>query len=329
MSKKRIFSGAKPSGELHLGNYLGAIKNWVELQDKYESIFCIVDLHAITVEQNPAALRKNTLELAKLYIACGINPSKSTLFIQSQVKEHAELAWILNCFTQMGELEKMTQYKEKAGENKKRSSVGLFDYPVLMAADILLYDTNLVPVGEDQIQHIELSRNIAGRINNRYKKEIFTLPEYFIPKTGARIKGLQNPAKKMSKSEGSENNCIFLLENIKEAKKKIMKAITDTGSNVKMDEKKKIGISNLLTIYSSLSGKSIKDLEKKYKGKGYGEFKKDLAEVIGDFLSEVQKKYKAISDKEAQSILNKGADKARKIAQKKIKEVKTVVGFIE
>ncbi len=325
---KRIFSGAKPSGDIHLGNYLGAIKNWVEMQEKYDSIFCIVDLHSITVPQDSKELQKNTFDLAKLYIACGIDPQKATLFVQSQVKEHSELAWILNCYTQMGELEKMTQYKEKAGSGKQRASVGLFDYPVLMAADILLYDTNLVPVGEDQIQHVELCRNIAERFNHRYDKDIFVMPEYFIPETGARIKGLQNPEKKMSKSGDNKNDCIYLLDNIEEAKKKIMKAMTDTDGIVKMEIEKKLGISNLLSIYSNLSGESIKDIEKKYQGKGYGDFKKDLAEIVGKFLSDIQEKYNSITDEEILQILNEGAEKVRKIAEKKIKEVKNIVGFI-
>lgn len=328
MAKKRIFSGVKPSGDLHLGVYLGAIKSWVEMQEKYDSFFCIVDLHAITVPQDVEKLKERTLQLAKMYIACGIDPQKSTLFVQSQVKEHSELAWILNCYTQMGELEKMTQYKEKAGSGKQRASVGLFDYPVLMAADILLYNTEMVPVGEDQIQHVELCRNVAQRFNNRYKKDVFVLPEYFVPETGARVKGLQNPEKKMSKSGDNKNDCLYLLDDIDEAKKKIMKAVTDTDGIVKMDIEKKPGISNLISIYANLSGESVEDIEKKYKGKGYGDFKKDLAEIVGKFLSKVQEKYNSISDEEILRILSEGAEKMCLIAAKKIQEVKNVVGFL-
>ncbi len=326
MKKKTILSGIQPSGTIHLGNYLGAIKQWIEMQDDYESYFCIVDLHAITVQQDPKELRENVRKLAALYLACGLDPEKSNLFVQSQLPVHTELGWILNCYTQMGELERMTQYKDKA-KNKKRSNVGLFSYPVLMAADILLYQTDVVPVGEDQKQHVELCRDIAQRFNNIYGK-VFTVPELMMAKSGARIMALDDPSKKMSKSAESENSYVSFEDEPKKIRKKIMKAVTDSGDEIKAG-KDKPALTNLLTIYSLLSGKEIKELEQEYKGKGYGDFKKDLAEVVVNFVEPIQKKYKKIlKDKDLlDQILEEGLDEAGHKADDTLHKVKKVIGL--
>jgi tryptophanyl-tRNA synthetase len=326
MSKKRIFSGVQPSGNLHLGNYLGAILQWVDLQNEYESIFCVVDYHAITVRQDPEILRKKIIEIARIYLAAGIDPKKSIIFQQSDVRAHTELAWILNCTSaRISDLNKMTQFKDKAGEKVNNVSVGLFDYPILQAADILLYDTELVPVGEDQIQHIELARGLAKRFNHNYE-EVFKLPKAKVMKEGARIMALDDPTKKMSKSANSESSWIGLLDDPKKAMKKIMKATTDAGTEVKYDLKNKPGISNLLTIYSLLSQKSIKDLEKEYGGKMYGEFKKYLAQVVEEFLISFQEKYNAIKESEVRDILDDGARRADLIAEEVLGKVKEVIG---
>jgi tryptophanyl-tRNA synthetase len=377
---KRIFSGIQPSGNLHIGNYLGAIKNWVKLQNEpastredatstrggYESIFCIVDLHAITIPQNPEELKKRILEVAKIYLASGINPEKSSIFIQSHVSEHVELAWILNTITKMSDLFKMTQFKEKSGgryilkrklqgeviERKvitqeeyneyllDKTGVGLFDYPVLMAADILLYDTEKVPVGEDQLQHIEITRTLANRFNKKFG-ETFVVPEPFITKEGMRIMGLDDPAKKMSKSAESEYNYIALTDDAETIRKKIKKAVTDSGSEIKYVEDPprlaettrrreagKPALYNLINIYSGFSDKSPKEIEKMYIGKGYAEFKTDLAEVIISALKPIQEKMASLSDERVLEILEEGAKKVRPLAQKKMKEVKKKVGFI-
>ena len=325
MGKKVIFSGVQPSGNLHLGNYLGAISQWVEMQNKYNCIFCVVDYHAITVKQDPKVLREKIREIAKIYIASGINPKKSIIFQQSQITGHTELAWVLNCVARISDLNKMTQFKDKAGNNQENVSVGLYDYPVLMAADILLYKADAVPVGEDQSQHVELSRTLAKRFNQQFK-EVFKVPELIIRKEGARIMGLDDPKKKMSKSAESEYNYIALTDSPERAKKKIMKAVTDTDSKVKYDPNKKPAISNLLAIYSLLSKQSIKSLEKKYEGKGYGDFKKDLAEIVANFLEDFQKKYNAISDKDIEKILSRGAKKVKKLSEKNMKDVKESLG---
>ncbi len=343
--KKRIFSGVKPSGDLHIGNYIGAIKNWVKLQEEFESIFCVVDLHAITVPQDPGELRKRTIEIAKVYLAAGIDPKKCSIFIQSHVSEHAELMWILNTITKIAELERMTQYKDKSrrgvkkwkdskGEVIKReviskeeyTSAGLLNYPVLMAADILLYDTNLVPVGEDQLQHIEITRTLARRFNHTFG-ETFITPEAYVQKEGMRIMGLDNPKKKMSKSAGSEYNYIALSDSPETVRKKIKKAVTDSGSEIVYHDDKP-ALKNLINIYSLLGDFSIKEIEKKYKGKGYSEFKKDLAEVVVDFLVPFQKRMNELTDKKVLKILMEGAEKVRPIAKKKMLEVKKKVGFI-
>lgn len=327
MTKKRIFSGVQPSGNLHLGNYLGAIKQWVDLQNEYDSIFCVVDYHAITVRQDPKILREKIIEIARIYLAAGIDPKKSIIFQQSDIRAHTELAWILNCTSaRISDLNKMTQFKDKAGERANNVSVGLFDYPVLQAADILLYNTEIVPVGEDQVQHIELARDLAKRFNYNYE-EIFKLPLEKVMKEGARIMALDDPTKKMSKSASSEASWIGLLDEPKKAMKKIMKATTDTGTEVKYDLKNKPGISNLLIIYSLLSHKTIKDIEKEYEGKMYGEFKKGLALVVEKFLISFQKKYNSIREDEVREILDDGAKRANLIAEQTLKKVKNIIGL--
>lgn len=326
-ARKRIFSGVQPSGNLHIGNYLGAIKNWVELQDKYESIFCVVDMHAITVPQDPETLRKKTIEIAKIYLAAGIDPKKSTIFVQSQVAEHAELGWVLNTIAKMSELDKMTQFKDKSQKGGRESSgVGLYDYPVLMAADILLYDTEIVPVGEDQKQHVELARDLAKRFNNKFG-ETFIVPEVHIRKEGMRVMGLDNPEKKMSKSAESIYNRIELLDEPEMIRKKIRKAVTDSGSEIVYRDEKP-ALKNLINIYSSFSGKSPLEIENMYQGKGYGEFKNDLAEIVVAFLQPFQEKYHKFTDREVIKILEKGAKNVRKIANAKMAEVKEKVGFV-
>ena len=324
---KRIFSGIQPSGNLHIGNYLGAIQNWVKLQDEFESIFCVVDMHAITVPQNPEELKKRTIEIAKLYLASGIDPKKSSIFIQSHVKEHAELAWILNTIAKMPELDKMTQFKDKTQKGGRESAgVGIYDYPVLMAADILLYDAEKVPVGEDQVQHVELTRTLGKRFNSKFG-ETFVLPEPHITKEGMRIMGLDDPTKKMSKSAASEYNWIGITDDADTIRKKIKKAMTDSGSEIKYQDYKP-ALKNLINIYCGFSGKSPKEIEKLYVGKGYGDFKNDLAEVIISSLQPIQEKMQALSDKEVLKILEDGSDKVRPIAEKKMEEVKKKIGFI-
>lgn len=324
--KQRIFSGIQPSGVLHIGNYLGAIKNWVELQDKYESIFCVVDLHAITVPQKPEELRQKTIEVAKIYLAAGINPEKSTIFVQSHVPEHAELAWILNTITKIPELERMTQFKDKSQEFRQHLNAGLFNYPVLMAADILLYDTNLVPVGEDQLQHVEIARTLAKRFNNTFGKT-FVIPEPYAVKEGMRIMGLDDPAKKMSKSASSEYNYIALTDSPEKIREKIKKAVTDSGKNIKYSDDQP-AIKNLINIYALLDNAKPKEIVESYHGKGYAEFKKDLAEVVVGFLEPFQEKYKEIDDREVLRILEEGKEKAKKMAGEKMEEVRERVGLI-
>lgn len=410
-AKKRIFSGIKPSGDIHLGNYLGAITQFVKLQNEYDSVFCVVDYHAITVKQDPNKLRKRIIDIAKTYLAFGVDPKKSVIFQQSDIKEHTELGWMLNCIANAGELKRMTQFKdktriaslekqkfalettikdaakefhpmlmrmvepimkeivdklqnrgekdfdellmlinsllEKSGsetekyytdaiekllsvtveENNKfnMANVGLYDYPVLMAADIILYDTDIVPVGEDQLQHVELTRTLARRFNNNFG-ETFKVPEFKINKDTARIMGLDDPEKKMSKSSTLEGNYIALADDPNVAAKKIMKAATDSETEVKYDRAKKPGISNLLVIYSHLANISIEKLEKKYEGKMYGEFKKDLAEIVKDFLTKFQDKFNKISDKEVRDILDDGAKRLQPIAKKNVDKAKKAMG---
>ncbi len=382
---KRIFSGIQPSGNLHLGNYLGAIKNWVKLQDEFDSIFCVVDLHAITVPQDPEALRKKTLEIAKIYLAAGIDPKKSSIFIQSHIPEHSELAWILNTIVKNGDLTKMTQFKskanfdedafeiamgEKADEDRvnflaakgihinedanpeeifniahkitleaavyaykdkvkkpfNNIGVGLFDYPVLMAADIILYNTEVVPVGKDQLQHIELTRTLAERFNKKFG-ETFIIPKAYTVEEGQNIMGLDDPSKKMSKSAKSEYNYIALTDSEEIIRKKIKKAVTDSGSEIVYRDDKP-ALKNLINIYSMLLEKTPQDIEKMYADKQYSDFKTGLADTIVNFLQPLQEKISAISDQEVLEILKDGAAKVRPLAQQKLNEVKQKLGFI-
>jgi len=325
--KKRIFSGIQPSGNLHLGNYLGAIRNWVALQDQYDSIFCVVDLHAITVPQDPEELKRRTLEVAKIYLAAGIDPQKCSLFIQSHVQEHAELMWILNTIAKIPELEKMTQFKDKSTNTGKESiGVGLFDYPVLMAADILLYDTELVPVGKDQKQHVELTRTLGERFNHKFG-ETFVIPKAYTTEVSENIMGLDDPTKKMSKSASSEYNYISLTDDAETVWRKIKKAVTDSGSEIVYAEDKP-ALKNLINIYSLVADISPKDIEKKYVGKGYADFKADLADTLIAFLEPFQEKMNNLSDEEVLNILRTGADRVRPLAQKKLIDVKKKIGFI-
>ena len=324
--RQTIFSGVQPSGQLTLGNYIGAISQWADLQISNRCIFSIVDYHAITVRQEPAELRGKILEIAKLYLAAGIDPNNSIIFQQSVLPQHTELAWILNCCAaRVADLNKMTQFKDKAGKNQESVSAGLYDYPVLMAADILLYDTDSVPVGEDQTQHVELARDIAKRFNGQWG-EVFKIPTAVVRKEGARIMSLQDPGKKMSKSDPNQSGCLYLLDDIDAAKKKVMRAVTDSGQEIKYDAKKKPAVSNLLTIYSALSRKSIGALEREYAGRGYGGFKKDLAEAVAKFLADFQKKYHAVSEKQVVKALNEGAKEAAVIAEKKMELVRRAIG---
>ncbi|MFQ0971839.1 tryptophan--tRNA ligase [Gilliamella sp. BG1] len=331
MSKPIVFSGAQPSGELTLGNYLGALKNWVALQGEYDCIYCIVNQHAITVRQDPNKLRKATLDTLALYLACGIDPRKSTIFVQSQVPAHAELGWALNCYTYFGELSRMTQFKDKSSRHSENINAGLFDYPVLMAADILLYQANLVPVGDDQKQHLELSRDIAMRFNALYG-DIFTIPEPFISKVGARVMSLQEPTKKMSKSDENRNNVIGLLENPKDIEKKIKRAMTDSDEPpvVRYDLKNKAGVSNLLDILTGVTGKPISELEKEFEGKMYGHLKTEVATQVIDMLTTLQAKYHQYRDDESYliSIMQEGAEKARSKAEPTLKKVYDAIGFV-
>lgn len=324
---QRLFSGIQPSGNLHLGNYLGAIKQWVELQNNYEAFFCVVDLHAITVPQDPAELRKKIIEVAKIYLAAGINPDKATLFVQSQVSGHTQLAWVLNTIATMGELGRMTQYKDKTQkEGLDSSGVGLFDYPVLMAADILLYDAAVVPVGEDQKQHVELTRDLAERFNKRFG-ETFVVPEPLIQKEGARIMGLDDPGKKMSKSAASEYNYIALTDDADTVRRKIKKAVTDSGSEIVYSDEKP-ALKNLINIYTLLSGKSTSEIETMYQGKGYGDFKTDLAEEVVKFLVPFQERLAGLTDEAVLEILAKGRERAKTLAVAKMRQVYDKVGFL-
>src|SRR6266508_2766643 len=312
---KRIFSGAQPTGNVHLGNYLGALRNWVALQHEYESFFCIVNLHAITIAQKPQILAATTRELARIYLAVGIGPKVSTIFVQSDVAEHAELTWLLNCVTRMSELERMTQFKDKARKQEENVGVVLFDYPVLMAADILLYQTDLVPVGEDQKQHLELTRDIAIRFNRDYG-ETFRVPDAFIPKVGARIMSLADPTKKMSKSdEESEAGCVMLLDDADAVRRKFKRAVTDSGTEIRFDERRP-AINNLLT------KKSTEEIEEHFSGKGYAKLKEDLADVTIEFLKPFQERVKQIDDGKLNAILERGANRAQAIASKTLSEAK-------
>lgn len=324
---KRIFSGAQPTGNVHLGNYLGALRNWVALQSEYESFFCIVNLHAITLPQDPRVLAAKTRELARIYLAVGIDPNVSTVFVQSDVPQHTELTWLLNCVTRMSELERMTQFKDKARKQQENVGVGLFDYPVLMASDILLYRTDLVPVGEDQKQHLELTRDIAIRFNRDYG-QTFVVPEPFIPKVGARIMSLADPAKKMSKSDDeSEAGCIMLLDDAEAVRRKFKRAVTDSGTEIKFDASRP-AINNLLTIYHLLTGNSATEIEDHFNGKGYAALKAELAEVTIEFLRPFQERVRAIDDDKLDQILTQGAERAQAIARMTLQRVKDSMGLV-
>lgn len=331
-TKSVIFSGIQPSGALNIGGYIGAIKNWVELQKQYDCLFSLVDLHSITVRQDPLTLHHNFYDLLALYIACGIKPEKNTIFCQSHVPQHCELAWILNCYTYMGELNRMTQFKDKSRKHESNINVGLFTYPVLMAADILLYNTNLVPVGADQKQHVEIARDIALRFNALYgeEKPIFTIPEVYTPKIGARIMGLQEPTKKMSKSDENSNNILALLDPPQVITQKIKRAVTDSAAEVRFDEENKAGVSNLLTIFATISNKSIQEIEKDYQGQGYGKFKNDLAEALVEFLAPIQKHHHELRQDISylNSVLAHGAATARARASNTLHRVHAVLGLI-
>ncbi|MBL7053045.1 MAG: tryptophan--tRNA ligase [Candidatus Portnoybacteria bacterium] len=325
--KKRIFSGIRPSGSIHIGNYLGAIKNWVEAQNNYDSIFCIVDLHALTTPYQPKELAKNTLETAAIYLALGLDPKKNTIFIQSHVPEHTEMTWLLNTITKIQELQRMTQFKDKSTEKPSNINAGLLNYPVLMAADILLYNTNVVPVGQDQKQHVELARTLARRFNRLYGKTL-TVPNVLIKKEGAKIMRLDDPLKKMAKSATNPYNAIALTDSPTLIKNKIKKAVTDSGKEIEYNPKKP-AIANLMTIYHCFSGMSFNEIEKKYKGKGYAQFKEDLTNVIIKGLKPFQEKKKALDKKPdyVNKILQDGAKKAQTIAQKTLKDVKKKMGL--
>ncbi len=326
MHKKRVFSGIQPTGQIHLGNYLGAIKHWVEAQDEYENLFCVVNSHAITLPIDPIFLKSQSYELVKLLLACGINPNQSGLFIQSEIDEHPALAWLLNCQVSMGEMQRMTQFKDKSLKNPKSVNVGLFNYPILMASDILLYQSDLVPVGEDQKQHLELTRNIAEKFNRDFGS-CFKVPEPLIAKVGARVMGLDDPKVKMSKSHQGANHAIFLLDEPDIIVRKIKKAATDSTGVIAFDEKRE-GVFNLLNIYMLLSNESPESIEERFKNKGYGDFKKELAEVVIQALKPIQERYKEISDDEVKAVLNGGTKKAKPLAQATYQKAKELMGLV-
>lgn len=327
-NKPVVLSGIQPSGSLGLGNYLGALKNWVAMQDDYDCIYLIVDLHALTVEQVPAELRKRCLSYVAQYVACGIDPDKSLIAIQSHVPQHAELAWALSTLTYMGELNRMTQFKEKSDKQQSNNNTGLYTYPVLMAADILLYQANAVPVGEDQRQHLELTRDLAVRFNNKYS-ETFVVPEAFIPKVGARIMSLQSPENKMSKSDVNPNNYVSLLDPPDVIRRKIKRAVTDSGSEIIYDAQRP-GLANLLTIHSVLTGQTMDQLRAQYEGKQYGYFKEQLGELVVESLNPFQTRYDQIMGDKAylESILLKGAEQARYRAQRTLSKVYRKLGLV-
>jgi tryptophanyl-tRNA synthetase len=327
-NKKVIFSGIQPSGNLTIGNYLGALKNWVKLQDQYDCYYCVVDLHAITVRQEPKELRKRTLEVLAIYLAAGLEPEKNTIFIQSHVSTHSEGAWLLNCLTYLGELGRMTQYKDKSQKYGESVSAGLLNYPVLMAADILLYNTDLVPVGKDQKQHLELTRDIAERFNNLYSPT-FTIPEPYIPEAGAKIMDLQDPTKKMSKSSDNPNGYILIMDTPEVIRKKINRCVTDSIGVVKYSDEQP-GVKNLMTILGAITGITMKDIEKKYEGQGYAKFKSDVAEAIVNELEPIQKKVNDLLEDKAylESVYKNGAEKAYYVSSKILRKMQKKMGFI-
>jgi tryptophanyl-tRNA synthetase len=330
--KKIIFSGVQPSGNITLGNYLGAIKNFVDLQYDYHCCYAIMDMHSITVRQNPAELRKRTLDLLKVYLACGIDPEENLLFVQSHVPAHAQLAWVLNCYTYMGELSRMTQFKDKSAKHADNINAGLFTYPVLMAADILLYQTDLVPVGKDQMQHIEIARDIAQRFNAVYG-DVFKIPEGFFPKNGAKVMSLTEPTKKMSKSDENPKAYISILDDFNVMAKKIKSAVTDSEGVIEYRENDdtKAGINNLLSIMSAVTGKSIDAIVSEYSAKGYGDFKADVAEAVVECMRPIRARYDELSKNKDYliDIYTKGAERADAIAQRTLKKVYKKVGFVQ
>lgn len=330
IEKKTIFSGIQPSGDLTLGSYLGAIKNWVALSEEYNTFFCIVDMHAITVRQNPADLRRRTTAQLAQYIACGLDPEKNTIFVQSHVPAHAELAWVLNCYTMFGELSRMTQFKDKSAKNADNINAGLFTYPALMAADILLYQTDLVPVGEDQKQHVELCRDVASRFNGVYG-DVFKMPEPYIPKVGARIMSLTSPESKMSKSDKDPGGCIYLMQKPDDIIRCFKRAVTDSETSVRYDPKEKPGVSNLMQIYSCATGESFEEIEVAFSGKGYGEFKLKVGEAVVELLRPIREEAeRLIANKDyLQSVYRRGAEKATCTANKTLRKVYKKVGFVE
>ncbi|MDR1130981.1 MAG: tryptophan--tRNA ligase [Oscillospiraceae bacterium] len=328
--KKIIFSGIQPSGALTLGSYLGAIKNWVTLSETYDCRYCIVDMHALTSRQNPAELRRRAIDQLAQYIACGLDPEKSIIFIQSHVPAHAELAWVLNCYTMFGELSRMTQFKDKSAKNTDNINAGLFTYPVLMAADILLYQTDLVPVGEDQKQHVEICRDIAGRFNGIYG-DVFRLPEPFIPKVGARIMSLTSPESKMSKSDEDPGGCIYVMQKPDEIMRAFKRAVTDSGGAVRFDPVQKPGVSNLMQIYSAAAGLSFEQIESEFEGRGYGDFKLRLGEAVVELLRPIREEAERLAADRAhlESVYRQGAEKASRAAEKTLRKVYRKIGFIE
>lgn len=327
--KKTIFSGIQPSGSLTLGSYLGAIKNWVELCDTYNCFYCIVDMHAITVRQDPAELRRRTLEQLAQYIACGLDPQKNTIFIQSHVPAHAELAWVLSCYTMYGELSRMTQFKDKSAKNADNINAGLFTYPALMAADILLYQTDLVPVGSDQKQHVELCRDVATRFNGIYG-DVFKMPEPFIPKVGARIMSLATPENKMSKSDKDPGGCIYIMQNPDDIMRCFKRAVTDSETVVRFDPENKPGITNLIQVYSVATGQSFDQIEAEFEGKGYGEFKPRVGEAVVELLRPIREEaQRLIADKAyLETVYKEGAEKASYTAEKTLRKVYKKIGFV-
>ncbi len=326
--KKVVFSGVQPSGNLTIGNYLGAIKNFSAFSDEYRCFYCVVDLHAITVRQVPAELRRRTYETLALYMACGLNPDKNTLFVQSHVPAHAELSWLLNCYTMFGELSRMTQFKDKSAKHADNINAGLFTYPVLMAADILLYQTDLVPVGVDQKQHLELARNIAGRFNQAYSPT-FVVPEPYIAQSGMKIMSLADPLSKMSKSDPNPNAVVYILDDKDTVLRKFRRAVTDSGSEIKGGEGKE-GIANLISIYRCFTGKAEEEVEREFSGKGYGEFKAACGEVCADALAPVREEFaRLMNDKPyLESVMKKGADEASAAAARTLAKVKKKIGFV-
>ncbi len=331
MARDILFSGIQPSGQLNIGHYFGAVKNWLRMQEDFDCLFSLVNLHAITVRQAPAELKKRSLDFVAAYMACGIDPDKSIIFAQSDVPEHSELMWLLSCHTYMGELERMTQYKDKIAKHTDNINLGLFSYPVLMAADILLYQTKAVPVGADQKQHLELARDLATRMNNAYG-QLFTVPEPYIPSTeaGGRIMSLLEPEKKMSKSDENAGNYIALLDDPKTILKKVKRAVTDTDTSIRYDRDTKPGVSNLLTLLSGATGKSIRELESEYDGKGYGQLKSDTGEAIVALLTPIQAEFHRLRDNETElmRVMKQGADKARERASQTLTQVKTAMGLV-